>query len=424
MAIIKYKDSKGNIQVVQSIKGDKGPQGPRGMAGPTGPQGPTGPKGGTTIKGTVKSETVLKRANLLAKTEVGEGYIVENTGKLFIAALKVDSDGNLLGEKYWQEIDNFIPVNLTDMTDVDIDIDCKNGDVLVFDENRMQWVNKPFEIQEGALSLTESITIDTGIGLGGLEDGDVLERGTNFTEIIKQMARKYRRPEYKLPTLSITSSIKEAEIGSTVSPTLFINYMQNDGGSFKKIEVYRSGILIYQNALPINSVTVNDVKFDEPVDFKFVISYNQGPIKPDSDGNPYAGGRIEAGDVEFTYTIRTALPYWSYCTPITADPTVDAIRAIEPNGVGYIKEMSAICGENDMAVVFAYDKKFGDCISIMQVGMYDATDIFNKIELSIPDRNGDNFKDFIVYYYNTALIPLQPGTTFLLTLREKGDERV
>ena len=88
--------NKEGIPGPQGEKGEQGPQGERGAngigggggssigpAGPTGPQGPAGNEGtSVTIMGSYPNEAALRSDD--PQGAIGSGYIVEDTGHLFV----------------------------------------------------------------------------------------------------------------------------------------------------------------------------------------------------------------------------------------------------------------------------------------------------------------------------------------------------
>ena len=409
MSVIKYKDSKGHIHVLEAVKGDKGPVGPRGPVGPQGPTGPQGIKGGTLVKGVVPDIVYLRTSQLIYKTDIGDGYITEDTGELWVKTELLDDDNNPSGEFVWTKVPGFIPVKLDDLADVLIKDEINGGDILMFDSENMVWTNKPFVSGDGgsaALSKDIVVSLRDDKYLGALKNGSLIKAGTTFDEFVKQLAVETIRPTYTAPKVSINSDIIEAEIGKYVAPLLTFEYNQGDAGSLVKMELYKNDEKIYEDEAIFNEYKLSLHELNNSDVYKVKIIYNEGFVKVDSNGQPYPIGHIKAGSVEASITIKALWPYWSLAISSGEAPNAEYVRRFNPSGLdfGAKKEMLALSQEDSKTIIFAYPKELGECSQIEYVG-FDThnEDVFTKLIVEMPDMNLNYYKDYYLYYYTAPV---------------------
>lgn len=109
---------------------------------------------------------------------------------------------------------------------------------------------------------------------------------------------------YSSPTSSLatTASLLDLEIGETISVPLTATYVKRDGGDILSTVIKKDNVDISTDL----TYTDNNVKVTaNPITYRAVINYDQGPIKNNSLGDPVATGRIPAGATTTnTITVR------------------------------------------------------------------------------------------------------------------------
>jgi hypothetical protein len=101
------------------------------------------------------------------------------------------------------------------------------GDNLTIDGNGR------LSAQSGNAVLLNDLTANLGEGgsVGGVDTGDFYPTGTLLENILRDILTVAKHPLYIPPTLTLTGyTNKDLEIGTVISPTLNINFTQNDSG--------------------------------------------------------------------------------------------------------------------------------------------------------------------------------------------------
>ena len=403
MSVIQYKDSAGNVQTVNAIKGDRGPIGIRGFSGP---KGNKGDKGGTTIKGSFANFEVLLYQQPVLTLEIGDSYILEDIERLC----------TWTGET-WVQLDVIIPVKLIDLQDVKIlPATLTNATFLAYDVSAKTWVNKEITADAGLLATKEDITVKINYGVGGLNNNEIIPAGTTFNDFIKLLVNKPTPPIYTLPTLTASCNIVSSEFGSNISPIITLNYTKQDAGIFKLCKIYRDTVLI--DIISSYSPTINMSSYTIVKDsiIRIEIEYSQSDIKNDSNNNPYPSGRLPSGIVYAEMPISVKNAYWNYPSSSTSVPTSATIQSSMTKKLGIIDNgtISIVTTADTRAIVFCYPKTLGTCTEINYVDFdRNNKDIFEITEVTIPSPSGS----LIVYYVYYYVAPITIGpATFILTI--------
>lgn len=266
-------------------------------------------------------------------------------------------------------------------------------------------------------TLKENITV-SGVTVGNLSPGTILEAGTSITEILKRMLVKVSKPVYSSPTVSVTSDIVSAELGSRVTPTITTRFAQNDAGVVNNFILKKSGVTALEG-LPIRTFTDTSFILNEPTSYRAEVSYDDGPIKNDSLGEPDPTGRIPAGTKTSTITVTPYRAYWGITTTESNIPTGTQIRGKTKNGINPSNgtTITAVTTPDSRSVIFAYPATLRDCIQIEYKEQEDKDNksAFTQTTVSIADANGNNPISYRVYYY-TAPISFGTTATFILTI--------
>lgn len=151
-------------------------------------------------------------------------------------------------------------------------------------------------LETDATELEEDITV-AGVTVGGLEDGDTINEGTTYTDLLKQMLVKRVPPTYVMPTanLSLDVANQQFETGSNITAHYTPHFTQNDAGPLSEVRfVAGTNIVHTQTDLSVFAIGLN-ATVPTTVELNVEIDYDEGPIKNDNLGDPDPVGRIPAG---------------------------------------------------------------------------------------------------------------------------------
>lgn len=270
------------------------------------------------------------------------------------------------------------------------------------------------EIEVGSGALDETITV-TGVTVGNLTNGTVLNEGTNVIDILKQMLIKIIPPTYTKPTISISSDINSVEVGKSISPRLTITFYQNDGGSIKAIEI-KDGNLTVGNSL-IYTLAPFVITSDKT--YTGIISYGDGAIKNNNIGQPDPNGQIKGDTIIANTVIRAYRPYFGYASNNGTVPTSNDIRQQSISGLNLSNggTIRVVTEPTSRLVCFAYPSTLRDCTKIRYEDLNDDSNksAFTSILLNITDASGSNAIGYRVYYYISP-VPFGLNATFTLTV--------
>lgn len=228
----------------------------------------------------------------------------------------------------------------------------------------------------------------------------------NAGSIANQLQQIYNRaipPTYNAPSNYALSSpgANNHEIGTVFSGgsiTLGHGFNQADAGT-------ETGTTFLKNGSSITSP--DNFTLTSQVYYQAVTSYNQGPIKNDSHGNPYPTGRISAGSVTSAPIYFTPLPqrYWGRCSTTAA--TDAEILASSGGSTGGGSELTTskaksgfvIAGNGSLNnIFFAYPASLGTLTSIF-VGGFESIGSFTPVTRSFTNASGYT-QSYIIYTYN------------------------
>ena len=326
-------------------------------------------------------------------------------------------------------------IEIEDLTNVKINPSAvEDGSFLVYDRSESSWVAKKVDISSGSGSgsgegsgdvpiipgdctVTEDILVT--IDLGGYKSGDIITKGTTFTEALKKLFTVSIPPTYNKPGISFSSNITgNVEMGKSISPILNLKFTKNDAGSVVYMKIYKNGTEIATDSANFQYQDPTFIIRNNVV-YKGEISYAQGKIKQDNLGNDYPTGRIEAGVINMSVSLIAARPMFAYCKDNNIIPTETEIRDSKVVGLAPSKnsKYTVKCKATDMSCVFAYPASLGACKQIEYVELSDAHNetAWTQDVLSIPDLSGGNAIDYIVYYYCGGL-QFGGEATFIITI--------
>lgn len=262
--------------------------------------------------------------------------------------------------------------------------------------------------------LTEDLVV-TGVNVGNLTDGTILEKGSTTIDILKEMLIKVIPPTYIEPTVSISSSITFAEVGKSISPTITVVYTKNDSGNSTSCVIKDGGTIISEEY----SITIPPFYLSNDKVYSATVSYEDGPIKNNNINKPDANGQILSGNKTSSVTIKAQRPYFGFTSSDSTIPTSDYIRnkAIAGLNIATGGTIRAVTQPNSRMVCFCYPSTLRDCNKIRYEDLNDDNNktAFTSTILSIADANGQNPIDYRVYYY-IAPVNFGLNATFTLTV--------
>ena len=261
--------------------------------------------------------------------------------------------------------------------------------------------------------LKEAFTV-RGKSYGDAVDGKVYSPGISALEIIKDMLTNRTLYQYKLPTMSFSSTVTSCEIGATISPTLKIDFVQNDSGGIASCSIAQDGTVISTST----QTSLVKAVMNRDREFVATVYYSAGPVKNDNLGDP-SPGNIQEGMLSARLTIKALRPCFGFCDVSTEVPSVSYIRAKTPYKLGIARggQIRVTTNADSNLVVFAYPLTLGECTKIRYEDLNDdnSKSIFSYTTLDIPDLSGLNPETYAVYYY-IPLVPFGSKATFTLTI--------
>lgn len=175
------------------------------------------------------------------------------------------------------------------------DLGLRNDEQKVYKWSGVAW-DYFFTVSGGGGTLTEEVISD--LNVGGIVVSEVFSIGTTLTDFVKALLKTTTPPVYTAPELSITINPADllVEVGSTVDIDIIPTYSQNDAGATAEYNVYKNSVEFVSSAgVGTNGDTPYDIVADTT--YSASVTYAQGPIENDSDGNPYPVGRIPASTI-------------------------------------------------------------------------------------------------------------------------------
>ena len=165
--------------------------------------------------------------------------------------------------------------------------------------------------------------------LGGWKNGDSIDPADNVFDVLRRLLNPVVPPVYVQAVLSLAGSQPlEREIGEIISPTLTPTWNQNDGGELSQYRLSKGGTVVYTGALAIMDEQQSQLTTN--VTYQAAADYGEGPVKNDSDGNPFPEGRIPAGtrtSNPVTYTPQRKA-FYGVLTSEARPETSDEIRSL------------------------------------------------------------------------------------------------
>ena len=147
-------------------------------------------------------------------------------------------------------------------------------------------------------------------GLGGIPNNKVYPVGTDYDVILSDLFHKVNRPTYVKPTLTLKADKVLVEKHATLNITLTPTFTKNDAGAVNGYKVYRDAAEIDNQTTTSLSGYNDNHTFTDTVIYKYEVSYDQSPVKKNSDGLDDDFGRIQAGSINATVKVVPVNPIY------------------------------------------------------------------------------------------------------------------
>jgi hypothetical protein len=173
-----------------------------------------------------------------------------------------------------------------------------------WDYNNIEKNEKTFYIGLGDVSYDRVVTTsDITVAnipneIGRYKNGMVIPSNTTLSVILGNMFNGYWFPKYTNAeySISVSPSAGIYEFGTLIEPKITSTYIQHDAGAATNFAYYLNNNLM-TNTTAI-SYQLEEQSLTNAISVKAKVSYTNGIVKKDSDGNDYPDGRINAGSKE------------------------------------------------------------------------------------------------------------------------------
>jgi len=272
----------------------------------------------------------------------------------------------------------------------------------------------------GSSTLTDDLTF--GVNVGGVTSGTTFPEGTDLEEVLQAVATVHAT--YEAPTLSISFSpaISGKEVGETVSPTIVPNWQQKDAGPATAYEVKQGGSTVSSGAAPANYVATGLVLTDSAIPFQATVTYDAGPVKNNSAGNPDPTGQIAAGSINSAVInatgVRKSFAGVSSSVPANS-AAVRALTAITSPTAGSTFTVStggAVPFGSSVAFFYPATLPDVDTLQHVEASYADVKDVFSTTTVSVEGANGATAINYKGYVY-TPPSTIPSTTTFQIKLK-------
>lgn len=288
--------------------------------------------------------------------------------------------------------------------------------VVSSDENILYYIDENKEaVPLGRDAKTQdevTVKIGDGESIGGYADGDTLESGTDFNAFVKRLVQKRVPPEYVKPEvkMSVTSGSPDNvfEVGEMVSPTVKVEFIQNDAGALESITVKRGKINQFSSSKTPAEKKLDEFQVtDEPVEISALVVYSKGSVKENNLGEDDDEGIIEAGIVEPEPVKIESTRAWFYGSGDAEASDIDSafVRALASGPVVPHEpmELNVTMKKGHKWVAAAVPLKYAaTSIRYTNVGDPNMLDLFKRKVVQVEGANGFSAVGYNFYIYETA----------------------
>ena len=165
------------------------------------------------------------------------------------------------------------------------------------------------KLGQNAGAITEDIKVYGVEDILGITDNTIIPQDTSYMDMFKKIFQRVIHPTYVEPTMTLVSNVKLVEKGVATNITLTPTFTKNDAGAINGYKVYRDGgVIENQTATTANAYTDSGNVFNASTVYKYEIAYNAGADKANNVGDLDPVGKIEAGSIFETVTIKPVNP--------------------------------------------------------------------------------------------------------------------
>lgn len=254
------------------------------------------------------------------------------------------------------------------------------------------------QLDASKLQIGERIVVDGG-PIGGYRDGDVIKATDTILKVFKNIFNcDPIPPTYYKPEMNIVTDLKdEYESGDEVNLDLDIEYIQNDGGPLKTVEIKLGGVVLASGQIThLNKdITIPAGRSQLEV----TVEYLEGPIKKDSKGQDYPEGRIMEGSLTYSKEVVGIDFAYMRVSPNEidlSDPSV--IKTWEEKfKIGTADSYKLPIPEGTKYIVIAYPSSVGEISAIIDKNIgFNVKDSFelNQIEVGTTNPVSYNFYQY------------------------------
>lgn len=245
------------------------------------------------------------------------------------------------------------------------------------------------QVDASKLQIGERIVVSGG-PIGGYKDGDVIEATDTIQNIFKNIFDcEIIPPTYEEPEMNVVTNLKdEYETGDEVTLDLDIEYIQNDAGPIKNVEIKLGDVVL--DSGQITHLTKNIIIPAGKSQLEVTLEYFEGPIKKDSRGQDYPEGRIMEGSLTYSKEVVGIKFAYMKTSPDEidlSDPSV--IKTWEEKfKIGTADSYTLPIPEGTRYIVIAYPSSVGEISSIIDRNIgFNVKDSFELTQIEVGTTN-------------------------------------
>ena len=216
-------------------------------------------------------------------------------------------------------------------------------------------------------------------------------------------------PTYQPPTLSIVASLTSGEAGSSADLIVTPAWTQRDAGATNKYRVSVDSNVVHTAASPA-AQTITGFQFsDAAQQIRGHVDYAAGPVKNDSNGDPYPAGVITAGTVSSNIMGITGFrrAFFACFNSQVITPTASTeVReyADSITNVSVTKQIVIDVPAGTHDVIFAFPASVGGSIDVRQQSFsgFDISAAFTKSIVPVEGANGYTAVPYNIYHMTNA----------------------
>lgn len=274
---------------------------------------------------------------------------------------------------------------------------------------------------DGNVTLDEEFRV-TGVNVGNLTDGTVIDAGTSVLELLQRMLQKQIPPTYSAPTLSISGG-QTVEAGTRLQPTINPTYTKKDGGNVTNYVLKKNGTQVLTSGTADSYTEAEEIQIGDGTTtyYEATVQYDAGPIKNDNFNNPYPTGSIQAGTINSNRVnyVGQRKRFWTTDSESTVPSESDEIRAFKNSALNPAagNTFDVIIPAGGKRAMFAYPATLRDVSSVkyVELGNGEVKDTFTKYTIRVAGANGYEPIDYKVYVYVSA-VPAAGQMTYKVTI--------